>query len=248
MLTATLSAVLIGLFSAAVVCANTEIVNFEARESHDIALPPELQWPTLHHGEAKKLWRLQPGPLGTHLEDVCETAAYPAKTCPHELWLVLDLDDAKWRAYSKFTLRISWPASSPADFAIAIYSADTLQTLFRSGNSSARQIIASPPSLARRQFARIRLVDTGIRTPSSASSNTEQAHPDPIPFIVLLEPLCFGVLPASVAGILMFLVALLSFTAVAVVPVINRYISTAAEDARTELANMEMADKKSKSI
>ena len=67
--------------------------------------------PALRLGDAERLWHLQPGPLGTPLGDVCETAAYAVNACPHELWLALDLDDAKRQGYSKFTLRISWPAS-----------------------------------------------------------------------------------------------------------------------------------------
>jgi hypothetical protein len=41
--------------------------------------------------------------------------------CPHDLWIVLDLDDdgrhghngdmAAWKNYDRFTLRVSWPAS-----------------------------------------------------------------------------------------------------------------------------------------
>ena len=30
--------------------------------------------------------------------------------CPHEFWLILDLDREGWREYEKFTLRLSWPA------------------------------------------------------------------------------------------------------------------------------------------
>ena len=30
--------------------------------------------------------------------------------CPHEFWLVLDLDQDGWKIYDKFTLRLSWPA------------------------------------------------------------------------------------------------------------------------------------------
>ena len=30
--------------------------------------------------------------------------------CPHEFWLVLDLDQDGWKGYDKFTFRLSWPA------------------------------------------------------------------------------------------------------------------------------------------
>ena len=30
--------------------------------------------------------------------------------CPHEFWLVLDLDQDGWKMHDRFTLRLSWPA------------------------------------------------------------------------------------------------------------------------------------------
>ena len=53
--------------------------------------------------------KVPPAPLGSILEDVCE--GYLPGSCPHEDWLVLDLDDVAWGKFSKFTVRISWPAS-----------------------------------------------------------------------------------------------------------------------------------------
>lgn len=60
-------------------------------------------------------WNVDPALLDTPLQQVCEseTAITPANlfSCPHERWLALDLDDESWMTYSKFTLRLSWPAS-----------------------------------------------------------------------------------------------------------------------------------------
>ncbi|KAH9947087.1 hypothetical protein B0H21DRAFT_363002 [Amylocystis lapponica] len=201
----------------------------------------------LQHAEAEKYWKLLPAPLGTALEDVCETARYSLNSCPHELWVVLDLDDSEWRRYSKFTLRISWPASSPADFSIDIFSPDALEKFLKQQDMRGGHAVASHSSGTRRQFARIRLVDTGVRTPSSAT-DVGESLPEPVPFIVLLEPLYLGVLPATVAPILLFLVLILSFTAVVVVPFINRYLSTVVHDARAELATLVSADQKPKSL
>jgi hypothetical protein len=51
-------------------------------------------------------WRLPPAPLNTI---ACHD--HSEHPCPHELWIILDLTHEDWRPYSKFTLRLSWPAS-----------------------------------------------------------------------------------------------------------------------------------------
>ena len=68
-----------------------------------------------------------PNSLCDNAEDVVNSfillshSSRPA--CPHDLWLVLDLDgdgkngyehsngDSAWKSYDRFTLRVSWPAS-----------------------------------------------------------------------------------------------------------------------------------------
>ena len=62
--------------------------------------------------DSEKLVEVQPAPVDTPLQDVCDpvTASSLGK-CPHELWLLLGLDDPAWSSYSKFTLRVSSPAS-----------------------------------------------------------------------------------------------------------------------------------------
>jgi len=71
--------------------------------------------PVLNYRNNQGYWNVDPALLDTPLQQVCEseTAITPANpfSCPHELWLALDLDDESWMAYSKFTLRLSWPAS-----------------------------------------------------------------------------------------------------------------------------------------
>ncbi len=53
-----------------------------------------------------------PAPLGTTVADVCEPAKESSLAgCPHELWLSIGTEEPRWAAYTKFTLRISWPAS-----------------------------------------------------------------------------------------------------------------------------------------
>jgi hypothetical protein len=52
-------------------------------------------------------------------EDVMDPFMGSSPPCPHDLWIVLDLDGdgqngrgkSAWKSYDRFTLRVSWPAS-----------------------------------------------------------------------------------------------------------------------------------------
>ena len=59
-------------------------------------------------------FRVVPAPLGTSLEDVCESQVGVevggGEGCPYELWLELDLSSEEWIRYERFTIRLSWPA------------------------------------------------------------------------------------------------------------------------------------------
>ena len=62
--------------------------------------------PVLSRNRDQGHWSLPPAPLNTiPCHDRSEDP------CPHELWIILDLTHEDWRPYSKFTLRLSWPAS-----------------------------------------------------------------------------------------------------------------------------------------
>ncbi|OCH93002.1 hypothetical protein OBBRIDRAFT_725683 [Obba rivulosa] len=211
-----------------VVLANTEIVNFAAEEAPDT---PGV--PVLRPGAAEVLWRLQPAPLGTPLDNICQHTN-PAGSCPHELWLSLDLDSREWRSYGRFTLRVSWPASSPADFSIDIHSPREVAMLLGHTESASKPPEGKSP-LTRRKVARIRLVDTGVRTPRN-SSRLESAGSDPVPFIVLLEPLYLGVLPASVLPIVLFIAVVATVASVVVFPTVYHRLRTVAGQAQAELS------------
>lgn len=61
----------------------------------------------------------------------------------------------------------------------------------------------------RRKYARIQLVNTGVLNPTHEAALKGQdpnVLPGPVPIIVTLEPLWFGVLPASVVPTLFVLV------------------------------------------
>lgn len=83
--------------------------------------------------------------------------------------------------------------------------------------------------MTRRLYARIRAVTTGLRRPSP-----DQDRIDPIQYILLLEPLYLGVLPASIVPILLFLVPVVLLAAFAVAPRVNRSIERVAAEARAE--------------
>lgn len=58
--------------------------------------------------------------------------------------------------------------------------------------------------------------------------------PIPVPIIIVLEPLYFGVLPASVTPVLGFIVFVCALAGLAV-PRINRYLQNIATQARQDI-------------
>ncbi|KZT73439.1 hypothetical protein DAEQUDRAFT_808522 [Daedalea quercina L-15889] len=220
-------------FYLAGVRANTEIMNFAAVEGTlaSALLSATANWAELSVVAPEKPFRVPPAPLGTPLADVCQES--PGAPCSHELWLVLRLDDPAWIAYSRFTLRISWPASSPADFDIEVKSAETLFSELQKGAPGSG---ADSLPTGRRMYARIRVVDTGVRTPTADESH-EHATPEPVPFIVMLEPLYLGVLPASVLPTVVFLALIVIVAAFGVVPSVQRYLCAVADEASKEIVS-----------
>ncbi len=79
-------------------------------------------------------------------------------------------------------------------------------------------------------------MDTGIRTPSHTSPNVAVSD-NQVPFTVKLEPLHFGILPASVIPTLLAILFVTAVSAFFVVPKIlgafERIGSKAAEELRT---------------
>jgi len=225
---------LVMVLAPTTVLANTDIINFEAVESHHLALSWPDFWTVLNAEDPEWVLEVQPAPLYTPLTNVCEGPDWGDDLsgwdqCPHETWLILDLDSSGWESFSKFTLRISWPASSPTDFSIQTFTSESLLVHGKTAPGATFSTLLS--TKGRQMFTRIRLVDTGVRPPSAEVPDTE-----PVKFMVILEPLYFGVLPASVAPILAFLVPLVAFASFVVVPFVNRHLSKIAEEARVALA------------
>ena len=94
-----------------------------------------------------------------------------------------------------------------------------------------------PPSeaaLTRRTLARIRVVDAGVLTPSKTNASAPR-KPEPVAFVVTVEPLRFGVLPASVVPTVLALVVVAVAAAVLVLPVVSMYLNAMADAVKAEI-------------
>ncbi|KAI0640211.1 hypothetical protein C8Q77DRAFT_1186259 [Trametes polyzona] len=222
---------LILVFCARRALANTEIVNFQASLSPNTAVAQASEWPVVDSTSSTLHLRVLPAPLDTPATRICEPSAkHPAQPCPHETWLNIDLDDDLWSTYSVFTLRISWPASNPARFYIDMYSPDTLRGVLDDTKHTPTPH-TTEGAYTRRKYARIRLVDEGVLTPTTANGNRTV---EPVSFLVTVEPMYLGVVPASLLPTILFLVGLLSVAGFVAFPRIHAYLSAAASQVKTE--------------
>ncbi|KAH8094687.1 hypothetical protein BXZ70DRAFT_947092 [Cristinia sonorae] len=212
------------LLFVAIALADTEIINFDAVTSKHVDVAQSLRWFQL--SEEPQNFHVLPAPLGTLPTDVCVNHNYRASgPCPHELWVMLDLDRPEWASFSKFTLRISWPANFPTQFKLQTYTPLQATSLLEE-----RSVVAGNGSTTRTQYARIRLVDTGVRTPPIIDELPQK----PVPFTVVLEPLHFGVLPKSVIPIIVFIIPVVLVSAYVVAPMVNTRLAAVAKLAREE--------------
>ena len=75
---------------------------------------------------------------------------------------------------------------------------------------------------------------TGVFTPSPQNANRTI---EPVPFIVLVEPLYLGVLPTSLVPTLAFLLAVVTAADFVVLPRVNRIVFAAAEQVKVEIVS-----------
>ncbi|KAJ7922872.1 hypothetical protein B0H13DRAFT_1982118, partial [Mycena leptocephala] len=282
------------LSTLSLVSANTEITNFAAplRADAPALRGMGLGWPILTP-RTQTRWTLPRAPLGTPLEDVCsesvsvrvrstsantndsdpDSNAEKQGRCPYELWLVLDLPDGD---DARYTLRLSWAASTPTDFALDVFDpleAGALALAFRTPPTPIDGHVEENVPRTRRKYARIRAVDAGVRTPgpvwvpslaallglgtvdSTTSAETSgpqtqnngeatqhsveatQAQAEPVEFILTLEPLLLGVLPASLLPFLITATAVLLALAApgSVLARVQRGVEGLVREARREL-------------
>jgi len=86
----------------------------------------------------------------------------------------------------------------------------------------------------RLRYARIRVADAGVLTPTPDHPPSATRAVEPIPFVLVLEPLYLGILPASLLPTLCFFVPLLLGAAIAT-PWIIGYLDHFVQQARQEL-------------
>lgn len=99
--------------------------------------------------------------------------------------------------------------------------------------------------MTRTKYARVRVVDVGIRTPTAeykALLLQGPIKPTPVPFMLILEPLYFGILPATLVPTVGLLV-LVAIMAGLAFPTVNRYIQDIAAQAREEIRDAGKANK-----
>ncbi|KAJ8509226.1 hypothetical protein ONZ45_g8583 [Pleurotus djamor] len=221
--------------------ANTEIRNFQVDATSDpvsVVLPASIsQWHSLDFVSNEKELGLLPARFGTFLSSVCETEVDVTKPtvnspygCPHELFLVLNLDANAWRKYNAYVLRLSWSTSYPAKFDIQILSASMLAELLETNPNHTWK--GNPQKVfkisTRTRYVRIRVVDTGVVTPKPGpTSSPLQAA---VPFTLILEPLYFGFLPASVTPILLLVLPVIA-SAFIIIPKLLVYFESLAHEA-----------------
>ncbi|KDR85832.1 hypothetical protein GALMADRAFT_218910 [Galerina marginata CBS 339.88] len=183
---------------------NTEIINFLAVEDSSADLPFTHAWPILRPGASNIQFNATSAKLGSDLpQKICPNLNewHPERPdlCPHELWVVLELDGIEWKNFNKFTLRASWPAFHPTDISMKIYNPGSL-------GAFATRDPGITLSKTRRKYARIQMVHAGVLTPA-ANNVGDDASRYLVSIYLVLEPLYFGVLPSSVIPVLFAIVA-----------------------------------------
>lgn len=89
----------------------------------------------------------------------------------------------------------------PAEVSVQVYTPSAL-VAYLGKAASPLNPAGNQPVTTRRQYARIRVVDSSIRTPLSSSNDSST----PVPFTVKLEPLSLDVLPVSIVPTLAFMI------------------------------------------
>ncbi|KAM6498721.1 hypothetical protein JOM56_006669 [Amanita muscaria] len=210
------------LLLAALAFGNTEVVKYTISDSlPSLPVPsPDSRWPVLCQSHQDKKFNITPALSSS----VCTE---DDQKCLHRLWTVLDTTGTKWSSYSTYMLRISWPAHFPTKFSINIYE--------------------SPSGNPRLRYARIDAIVEAVHTPPSdgiypflphhTSTTTSEEKWEPVPFYLDLEPLYLGFLPESMIPVAICIVVISIFVYKFIVPLIDRYLQTLAEQARRELTS-----------
>ncbi|KAL1705458.1 hypothetical protein EV121DRAFT_203464 [Schizophyllum commune] len=151
------------------VLANTEIVNFSFKETHNATIPmTKPLW--LDPSVSERVLSIVPLRTSENMNTLDDLSVGDS-----ELWVELRAESEPWSAYDHFTVRISSPASAPADFYLAIFDP------------------ASAEAPRRTKLARVRARHIGVSASYAAATAPKAA-----PFVITMEPLLLGILPQSV--------------------------------------------------
>jgi len=167
----------------------------------------------------------------------------PASTSPHELWLALDLSDSP---HSKYTLRLSWPASTGAKLSLTLWSPAGLSVLLErtAKKKSSPPIRTSHLPHGRLAYARIRASNVGPFA-SNPKYSTEPLE-NKVPFNVVLEPIRYGFIPESLRGTGLFILLVALAGGLLSIPV-YQYLAPLGEQSKRELQKVkEEAEKEEK--
>ncbi|KAJ7146230.1 hypothetical protein C8R44DRAFT_864020 [Mycena epipterygia] len=245
------------LFLLVLVRANTEIVNFAADARPEF--PPLLlhaqmrAWPVLASVGAPSEWDLSRAVLGSALDGLCNGDAHLDEDaedninggCAGEFWVVLAL--AGTNPGARYTLRLSWAASTPTDFDITVLDPGAAAALLRLPHvpsaTPGTETRAKHTAETRVKYARIRAVDAGVLTPRAHNNSLlslytpsfpsyNHTNPPPVHIHLTLEPLLLGFLPATLLPLLAVMLPLLLGVGVGVVPRAVRFFGELAGEAR----------------
>ena len=97
--------------------------------------------------------------------------------------------------------------------------------------------------MTRTKYARIRVVDAGVPTPQIHPGLSNLVVAGPVPFILILEQLYWGVLPASLLPTICFLVPVLLAAAMTIPPIVA-YLDPFVRQAREDLKSKASSEKK----
>ncbi|KAF8899341.1 hypothetical protein BD779DRAFT_1488287 [Infundibulicybe gibba] len=195
------------------VYANTEIINFSAPQ-YPTPLRATSNWPVLSRSLAEGAFNISGAPYGVSLQEACQSALHAQRPT---------------RAMCPYEL---WLVLDLSDRKWASFSKFTLRASW-------------PASFPADIDIKLHDSDTLIESfpePCPCQLRMAWMNTDPTCSGVLdLEPLYFGVLPASLAPTVAFVVAVVVLCGLWL-PRINGFISRAAQQAKTEVASKHKHD------
>lgn len=99
------------------------------------------------------------------------------------------------------------------------------------------RVTTQSPHKTRRKYARIQMVHTGVLNPAINNNSTSSSFNETlrynVPFVIILEPLHFGVLPSSVVSVVLTILAIL-IMGPPIAKDIHRYLEGIARQAKVD--------------